>query len=331
MDDASRIGVLLLEDSILDAELVTHALRREIPAIDVIRVATREQYVAALSAPQFDAILSDFSLPGWDGMEALAIARAAVPALPFLFVSGVLGEENAVDSLRLGATDYVLKHRLGRLAAALRRALSESREQRERQAAEAHLRLLVAEMSHRVKNTLATVQSLAAQTGRMSQDLPTFQARFMGRLLALSEAHGLLFTNDWKQTSLGDVVASCFVPFPHVLPHRWHSAGPPVLLAPKSTLALALLLHEAAANAVQHGALSSPEGVVDIAWTSEAGQSARWTVLDWHERGGPKVTVPEKRGFGTRLIERSAAYELDGEARLDFDTDGLRLRLKIAA
>ena len=134
MDDASRIGVLLLEDSILDAELVTHALRREIPAIDVIRVATREQYVAALSAPQFDAILSDFSLPGWDGMEALAIARAAVPALPFLFVSGVLGEENAVDSLRLGATDYVLKHRLGRLAAALRRALSEAREQRERQA-----------------------------------------------------------------------------------------------------------------------------------------------------------------------------------------------------
>ena len=116
-----------------------------------------------------------------------------------------------------------------------------------------------------------------------------------------------------------------------MLPHRWHSAGPPVLLAPKSTLALALLLHEAAANAVQHGALSSPEGVVDIAWTSEAGQSARWTVLDWHERGGPKVTVPEKRGFGTRLIERSAAYELDGEARLDFDTDGLRLRLKIAA
>ena len=330
MSDAARIGVLLLEDSELDAELVIHALLREIPAIEVTRVATRDQYVQALAAPRFDAILSDFSLLGWDGIEALAIARETAPDVPFIFVSGVLGEDIAIETLRHGATDYVLKHGLNRLSAAVRRALAEARESRERRAAEAHLRLLVAELSHRVKNTLATVQSLAAQTGRMAPDLPTFQDRFMGRLLALSEAHGLLFTNDWKQTHLADVVTRCFVPFPHITPQRWQSAGPDVALAPKPTLALALLLHEVAANAVQHGALSSPEGAVHIAWQMDADEK-RWTVLDWHERGGPAVSAPERRGFGTRLIERSAAYELDGEAKLDFAPEGLRLRLKIPA
>lgn len=331
MSPPPHIGVLLLEDNDLDAELIGQALQGEMPDVMVTRVATRDAYVLSLASPRFDVILSDFSLPGWDGMEALAIARETAPDLPFIFVSGALGEEIAIESLHRGATDYVLKNRLARLAAAVQLALAEARATAERRESEAHLRLLVAELSHRVKNTLATVQSIAAQTGQHARDLDTYKTRFLGRLLALSEAHGLLFSNDWKQTRLADLVARSFAAFPALAAGGWEATGPEISLPPKVTLALALLLHELAANAVQHGALSVPGGAVRVSWEARSEPSGRWIELLWQESGGPAVTAPAERGFGLRLIERSAAYELDGEARLEFAPDGLRARLRIAA
>src|SRR5579875_1695192 len=138
----NEISVLLLEDSELDAELIEDQLRRGTPVVRVERVQDREGYVGALVRGGHDIILSDFSLPGFDGRTALSLARMHAPDVPFIFVSGVLGEEFAIESLKDGAVDYVLKQRLTRLPSAVARALREAELLRERRMAEERSRLL---------------------------------------------------------------------------------------------------------------------------------------------------------------------------------------------
>ena len=136
-----RIAVLHVEDSPLDGDLTVARLRREGLDAEVTRVDSRDAFAAALRSPKhFDLILSDYLLPDFDGMAALRLSRELRPAVPFIFVSGVLGEENAIDSLKRGATDYVLKQRMDRLGPSIRRALCEARERSERRRVEAKLR-----------------------------------------------------------------------------------------------------------------------------------------------------------------------------------------------
>ena len=144
------LHLLLVEDNALDAELTLTQLKRADYKVDVQIVYTEQGFIAALEASDFDVILADFVMPVFSGVEALAIARERVPHTPFIFVSGVLGEEHAVDMLKRGATDYVLKQRLQRLPAVVRRALTESTERQQRIAVEralreteTHFRLLV--------------------------------------------------------------------------------------------------------------------------------------------------------------------------------------------
>jgi two-component sensor histidine kinase len=320
---APSVRVLLLEDSQLDADLIESALRRDIPELHLDHVLDREAFKAALLAGETDIVLSDYSLPNFDGFAALDMMRALRPDLPFVFVSGVLGEEVAIESLRRGATDYVLKQRLARLPAVVSRAVAEANERAERQRAEDRMRLLVAELSHRVKNTLATVLSIAQQTMRGADSLDAFEETFIGRVMALSEAHGLLFKADWHAAQLQDVVDRTFLPLGRAKGIDYTPAGPPVLLNPRATLTLSMVLHELAANAIKHGAFSRPGGRVSIAWSLD-GDTVN---LAWQEQGGPPVQEPRRRGFGTRLLDRSANYELGGKVRLDFDAAGLRCAL----
>lgn len=132
--------LLHLEDSAMDAELYWSHLKREWPACEILRVETREAFVAALQENKFDLILSDFTMLGFDGLEALTLARAKRPDIPFLFLSGTIGEAKAIEAFRHGATDYVLKERPARLVPAIQRALREAVEKRSRRAAEASLR-----------------------------------------------------------------------------------------------------------------------------------------------------------------------------------------------
>src|SRR6266850_2669921 len=134
------LRLLHLEDDPNDAELVRSSLDADGLACEVRLVSTRETFLEALQKERIDLILSDFALPTFDGLSALKIKQEKAPDLPFIIVSGTLGEEAAIDSLRCGATDYVLKHRLTRLGPAVRRALGESRERRERQQLEVQLR-----------------------------------------------------------------------------------------------------------------------------------------------------------------------------------------------
>jgi two-component sensor histidine kinase len=317
---APGVRVLLLEDSPLDADLIEAALRRDLAAIAIDHVADREAFHAALAAGGADIVLSDYSLPQFDGFAALDLVQEMRPDLPFVFVSGVLGEEVAIESLRRGATDYVLKQRLARLPAVVSRAVAEAHERAERRRAEDRMRLLVAELSHRVKNTLATVLSIAQQTLRGAETLDDFEDTFIGRVMALSEAHGLLFKADWHAAQLADVVDRTFVPLGRGKGTDYQADGPPVLLNPRSTLTLSMVLHELAANAIKHGAFSKPGGRVVIDWT----QHDETVELVWQEQGGPEVQEPRRRGFGTRLLERSASYELGGRVQLDFELGGLR-------
>jgi signal transduction histidine kinase len=136
----SEIHILMLEDSLADAELVTHSLRRGGVAFSGERVETRAGFLRALELRPPDLILSDYSLPSFDGYAALAIAQEKCPDAPFIFVTGTLGEEVAIETLKQGATDYVLKHRLGRLVPSVQRALREAEARQQRQKAEEQLR-----------------------------------------------------------------------------------------------------------------------------------------------------------------------------------------------
>lgn len=187
--------------------------------------------------------------------------------------------------------------------------------------AEAQQKLLLDELNHRVKNTLATVQSIAAQTLRNSPEPRAFRETFEARLLALSATHDLLTASNWRGASLRDVLSVEFRPYGS---ERYEFDGPDVALSATEALTLGLLFHELATNAAKYGALLTEEGCVRIRWSVEGDTRL---VLTWTEEGGPAVTPPTRRGFGSRLIERSLQGEIGGEASLDFHATGLRCRI----
>jgi two-component sensor histidine kinase/CheY-like chemotaxis protein len=317
--------ILLLEDSPLDGELICEHLERMVPQPVVRRVANRAGYLEALQQRDFDLILSDFSLPDFDGMAALELASAALPEIPFIFVSGVLGEEAAIESFRHGATDYVLKQRLIRLPAAVDRALAEARERAERRRAEHQKELLVRELSHRVKNTMAMVMSLVRRTAKTSLSVDQYTEVLLGRLRAMADAHALLFETNWSQAELLEVVRRTLEPYRQGRSERFKiAAGPLVHLDPKAALALSMVFNELTTNAVKYGALAHDSGYISIRWERDDAVDGVTVRLSWEEHDGPAVVPPEDQGFGTTLIQRSVQYELQGEAKLDYAETGLK-------
>jgi PAS domain S-box-containing protein len=197
------------------------------------------------------------------------------------------------------------------------------REIAERTRAQEHLQLLIHELNHRVKNTLATVQSIAVQSLRRAASPEAARQMFTQRLIALSKAHDVLTAENWEGADLHDVVLGAVEPFRSVAQHRFLVSGPPVRLTPKAALALAMAFHELGTNAAKYGALSEDGGHVDIVWAREAGDSGTLLRLVWRETGGPPVKPPSARGFGSRLIERGLAGELNGEAFIRYAPDGV--------
>jgi len=187
----------------------------------------------------------------------------------------------------------------------------------ERKRAEEVRALMVDELNHRVKNTLAIVQGLAAQSFRGIADAGPALAAFDGRLHALSTAHDLLTRESWKSADLSEVARDTLTAQGVDLA-RLVLDGPPVMLAPKQAVSIAMALHELATNAVKYGALSVPGGRVELVWHCNGGLTLRW-----QEIGGPPVKPPARRGFGTRMIEKALAYELGGTVQLDFASAGV--------
>jgi len=182
--------------------------------------------------------------------------------------------------------------------------------------AERQQKLLVDELNHRVKNTLATVQAIASQTMRTTTNPQAFRESFESRLLALSATHDLLTATNWRAADLCDVLLVELRPFGE---SRYSADGPDVDLIPAEAVALGLVFHELATNAAKYGGLSNADGRVDVTWTQADGRLE----LTWRESGGPAVAAPTRRGFGSRLIEKSLEGQLAGHARLDFAPSGL--------
>jgi PAS domain S-box-containing protein len=186
--------------------------------------------------------------------------------------------------------------------------------------------LLLAEMGHRVKNVLATAQAVAAQTLRHSGVPAAVQETLVRRLMALAGSHDLLVRSGWEGAALTEVVERALSPYNES--GRVAAGGPAVRLGAGTVEMLNLALHELATNAAKHGALSVPEGRVEVAWTlRRTGKGTRIVEIDWRERGGPPVRPPKRQGFGSRLLERGLAQKFGGTVKLNFRPVGLECRI----
>jgi PAS domain S-box-containing protein len=185
--------------------------------------------------------------------------------------------------------------------------------------------LLVGELNHRVKNTLAIVQAIVSQTARTSTTMEQFVAGLNGRIQSLSSAHHMLTEAHWSGAALREIVTSQIEVSGGDL-SSVDIVGDDVFVPPQTALQLTLMLHELATNAVKHGSLSRPQGRVTVSWTTEASDAPR-IILLWTERGGPAVAPPAARGFGTLLLERSGKLP-HLRARLEFDPKGVVCRIE---
>lgn len=198
----------------------------------------------------------------------------------------------------------------------------------DRKHAAAHRELLIKELSHRVKNTLATIQSMASQTVRSATSMEEFRGSFSARLQSVAASHDLLVESDHQNASLEGLVRGQVLPYAGE-ESRLSLGGTDVLLPGDIAHPLGLILHELATNASKYGALSAEGGHLRVEWRVETIDDLPMLFLDWHERGGPMVAEPTRQGFGTRLIERSLAADRD-EAVITYAPEGLSCNLKMA-
>lgn len=192
--------------------------------------------------------------------------------------------------------------------------------------AEDHQRLLINELNHRVKNTLAVVQGLAQQSFRTVECEPSMDV-FSARLAALSGAHNLLTERHWESADLGAIVRRALDATVGADHERVRYGGPGLEVPPQPAVALAMVVHELATNAIKHGALSNEDGVVEIRWDADRTGAGTHVTFDWNEHGGPRVENPGSAGFGSRLIRRGFGVA-DGNVRLDFAPEGIECRIE---
>lgn len=222
---------------------------------------------------------------------------------------------SAIAAQTAVAMDNARLHKAAQLEIEHRRRAEDSKE------------LLLHELKHRVKNTLATIQAVAMQTFR---EAPKSELEaFISRLLALSGAHDLLTQRDWDMVDVGHIVRRAVAPFAAQGSDRFNISGPAIAMPADKALQLAMVLHELATNAVKYGALSNLSGTVEVSWTQSDDGVSSPLQLEWIERGGPLTSPPSRKGFGSRMIERALRGENSG-AEFDFSPEGLRCRLRIS-
>lgn len=187
-------------------------------------------------------------------------------------------------------------------------------------------RLMVNELNHRVKNTLATIQSIAAQTARRAESPEDFRRSFEGRLVALSETHNALTRGGWEVACLRELFEHELRPYSE---EQFRLEGPDTPLGPREALALGMVIHELATNAAKYGALSEPTGCLRVNWAVQPDGEAVALAINWSEHRGPVVEAPTRKGFGSRLLHLSIERELGGRAELLYEPEGFACSLVI--
>lgn len=193
--------------------------------------------------------------------------------------------------------------------------------------------MLIDELNHRVKNTLATVQSIVTQAVRNASEPQIIRESIETRLAALARSHELLAREKWDGAGLRDLVREALAPFSVTegRAERFTIEGENIRLSPKAALALGIAFNELATNAVKYGAFSNVAGTISVSWTIESRKGDRWLCLYWREKNGPPVTPPTRKGFGSRVIEQGLAHELQGKVQLSYPTDGVICEIHIPA
>lgn len=271
------------------------------------------------------AIDGDIMKPAWLNPEQMDYRAAALEA-------AIAGEADYdVEYAILGTDRWVqsrgslVRSRSGRplkLAGVVSDITDRRRAFEALETSERRQQLLINELNHRVKNTLATLQSIATLTARRATSVEEFSAQFSARLMALSETHNLLTASGWEQAPLADLLGKEMRPF---APEQFRLDGPDLMFGAPQALAMGMILHELATNAAKHGALSTPDGCVAVSWSAPDADGR--TALEWIETGGPAACPPSRTGFGSRLIATSLKGDLGGSAELDYSPQGLRARL----
>lgn len=198
---------------------------------------------------------------------------------------------------------------------------------------QAQSRMLIDELNHRVKNTLATVQSIVSQALRNATDPAVIREAIESRLFALSRSHDLLTRENWESAGLRDVIDAALDPFgiANGRKERFVITGANIRLPPNEALALGIGLHELATNAVKYGAFSNDHGRITVDWKVAPSSKGKRLILHWREKDGPPVTPPTHKGFGSRVMERGLAHELKGSVELDYRPEGLVCTIDIPA
>jgi PAS domain S-box-containing protein len=328
--------------------------------VDVAAETTaRERLQFALEAGRLGSWELDVESRSYDASELCKANYGRTPQQDFTFedlVESIHPEDRprmraAIEAaIRTGA-EYEIEYRIikpggevrwvharGRAAqkadhGGVRRMAGVSLDVTERKRGEERQRLLLNELNHRVKNTLATVQSIASQTLRSTGDLASFRDAFEARLMALSQTHNLLTDQNWEGASLDDIL--CLELSPHAGGRE--GGGSRFLLDserdlrlnPKAAVALGMAVHELATNAVKYGALSKPTGRVTVRTRVVTDEGGENLVVEWIESGGPPVTKPRRQGFGARVLEQGLSGELAGKVRLDYRPEGLSCRIEL--
>ncbi|HSL78013.1 MAG TPA: HWE histidine kinase domain-containing protein [Pseudolabrys sp.] len=250
--------------------------------------------------------------------EVLATGEAKRAEIPLEDARGIRWHDLHIEPLRNETNEIV-----GLICASV--------DVTERKEGEAHLRLLLRELTHRSKNLLAVIQAMARQTANHAGSTDAFLKQFGSRLQALAASHDLLVRESWYGASLGELIRSQLSSYLDGNSVQVSIEGPAIALKPEAAQNLGLALHELAINAAKFGALSVPTGRVSITWIRRESAVDNAVELDWREQLGPKVKARRKKGFGTMVIERNLARALDAKVSMDFDPDGLHCHIVIPA
>ncbi|MFC1456232.1 PAS domain-containing protein [Microvirga arabica] len=201
--------------------------------------------------------------------------------------------------------------------------INESKQVEERQ------QLLIRELHHRVKNTLATVQAIVGSTARTASSIDEFYQGFVGRIVSLARTHNLLTEDLWQKAALEDLIQTELGPYADEARNRIVFDGPHVELPSEAAVPIGMAIHELTTNAAKHGALSTFGGQVEVRWRVEPGEERPILHFAWTEHGGPRVSAPTRQGFGSRLLQRVLATQLQADVSMDFPEEGLRFTMTL--
>ena len=348
------INILIVDDEPKNLAVLEAIL--DGPDYRPVRAESGEQALLALISEDFALLILDIRMSRMTGLELARLVRERKKTanIPIIFLTAYYNEDQHVlEGYGAGAVDYLLKpvnptilrakvavfaelYRKRRSIEEINRALQVeviSRRRTEDRLRELndtlekrvcdrteHIGQLLKEMDHRSKNIMNVVQAIARQTAVASPG--EFVPRFSERIQTLATSHDLLVKSHWQGVDMSDLICGQLGHFSGLLERRIKSDGPPLQLSVAAAQTLGMVLHELATNAVKHGALSNDTGHVEISW-DVSGEF----VLGWTERGGPNVSPPDHRGFGSTVIKAMAESSLDGDVDLDFASAGLRWRV----